>query len=129
MRCSPEHAILSPYQMPTHMMQARGTPRIARCIVLLGCGEFRQARMHFNMIQQWRAMSLKAFAIENASRNRHTPRCPLGIEQQEKAKEQRHVVCDRGKRGACYTLVRVQFKSGLAVIVQPFVVELESNSL
>ena len=85
--------------------------------------------MHFDMIEQRRAISCQTPAIEDAPLDRYRSRCSLGVQQQKECEKQWNVMCDGSKRFSNDVLARIRIPCGFLIVLQPPVVEPESNPL
>src|ERR1700674_4924864 len=85
--------------------------------------------MHFNMIEQRRAISCQTLAIEDASLDRYRSRCSLGVQKQKECEKQWNVMCDGSKRFSNDILARIRIPCRFLIVLQPPVVEPEPNPL
>jgi hypothetical protein len=95
MRLPPKDAIFSSDDMSAYMVQPwRVTHAEATFAYVIGAFSPGKTPVHFDMIEQRRAVSRQALAIQDASLDREGSRCVFCVEQQEKREQQWNVVRD-----------------------------------
>ena len=85
--------------------------------------------VNFDVIEERRPILAKAFAIQGVSLDRLRARRAFCVEQQKERQEQGHIVRNGRERFVRDKLAGWRVAGGCRVILQPFLIESESNAL